>query len=116
TALGIPHPFQNRYLADLGRLQVVPEDSPRPLVLALDLDHGARGRDQVDREVVGDHRQVAAQDLDRVDGGGDRRVIVDLAGVDQDPVLEIVVAAALADPGSTQVHRHRPGENKVDFG
>ena len=69
-------------VADLRRLQVVPEDAARPLVLALDLDHRARRRDQVDGQVVGDHRQVAAQDLDRVDGGGDRRVVVDLAGVD----------------------------------
>ena len=86
------------------------------VVLALDLDHRARGRDQVDRQVVvGDH-QVLAQDLDRVDGGRDRGVVVDLARLDQQPVLEVGEAAALADPGAAQVDRDRAAEHEVDLG
>ena len=61
-----------------------------------------------------DH-QVLAQDLDRVDGGGDRGVVVDLAGVDEDPVLEVVIAAAFADPRPAQVHRDRAAEHEVDL-
>ena len=77
----------------------------------------ARGRgDQVDRQVVGGHHQVLAQDLDRVDGGRDRRVVVDLAGVDQEPVLEVGEAAALADPGAAEVDRDRAAEDEVDLG
>ena len=72
--LGVPHPFQHRDLADLRRLQVVPEDAAGALVLALDLDHRARGGDQVAGKVVGGDHQVLAEDLDRVDGGGDRGV------------------------------------------
>ncbi len=37
---------------DLRRLEVVPEDSPRTGVLAVDLDHRTRGGDDVDGQVV----------------------------------------------------------------
>ena len=47
--LRVPHPLEDRDLVDLRRLQVVPEDPPRAVVGSLDLDHRARGRDQVDR-------------------------------------------------------------------
>jgi hypothetical protein len=33
----------------------------------------------------------------------------------QDPVLEVVVAAAFADPGAAQVDRHRAAEHEVDL-
>ena len=113
---GVAHSFENGDLADLRGLQVVPENPAGPLVLALDVDHGARGGDQVDRQVVRGHHQVAAEDLGGVDGGRHRRVVVDLAGVDQDPVLEVRVAAALADPGAAQVDRHGAAEHEVDLG
>ena len=66
-------------------------------------------------QVVGGDHQVLAQDLDRVDGGGDDGVGVDLAGVDEDPVLEVVVAAAFADPGAAEVDRDRAAEDEVDL-
>ena len=101
--------------ADLGRLEVVPEDAAGAVVLALDLDHRAGRGDQVaGKVVVGDH-QVLAQDLDRVDRGGDGDVGVDLARVDEDPVLEVVVAAAFADPGAAQVDGDRAAEDEVDL-
>ena len=66
-------------------------------------------------QVVGGDHQVLAQDLDRVHGGGDGGVAVDLAGVDEDPVLEVVVAAAFADPGAAEVDRDRAAEDEVDL-
>ena len=115
VASGIPHAFQHRDLADLRWLQVVPEDAARALVLALDFDHRARRSDQVDGKVVLRGHQVLAEDLDRVHGRRHHRVVVDLAGVDQDSVLEVVVAAALADPGAAEVDRDRAAEDEVDL-
>ena len=79
----VAEPLQHRDLVDLRRLEVVPEDPGRALVGAVDLDHRARRGHQVHRDVVGGHQQVLAQDLDRVDGGGDDRAAVDLAASQQ---------------------------------
>ena len=84
---------------DLGRLQVVPEDPARPVVLALELDHGAGCRDHVDGQVVVGQRQVLAQDLDRVDGGGDDGVFVDQALLDQQGVLQVRETRRPCPPG-----------------
>src|SRR5829696_4152608 len=89
----VAHPLEDRDLANLRWLQVVPQDSARARVLALDLDHRPRGRDQIDRQVMGGALQVLAQDLDRMRGGGDGGVVVDLAGLDQESVLEVGEAA-----------------------
>ena len=59
--------------------------------------------------------QVLAHDLDRVDGGGDDRLVRDPAGLGQQRVLEVVVAAALADPGALEVDRDRAAEDQVDL-
>src|SRR5919109_4968323 len=112
--LRVPHPLQARDLVDLWRLQVVPEDAARSVVHPLHLDPGARGRDQVDGEImVGDH-EVLANDLDRVDGGGDAGPLPDLVGLDEQPVFEVGEPAALADPRPAQVDRHRAAQDEVD--
>src|SRR3954451_308617 len=113
---GVAHPLEDRDLANLGRLQVVPEDPAGPGMLALDLDHRARRCDQVHGEVVGGRLQVLAQDLNRVHGRRDGRVIVDLAGLDQEAVLEIREAAALADAAAAEIDGDGPAEHKVDGG
>ena len=92
-----------------------PRGCPAGARTPLHLDHRARRGDQVDRDVVGGHEQVLAQDLDRVHGGGDDRVAVHLARLAQQPVLEVRVAAALADPRALEVHRHRAGEHEVEL-
>ena len=75
----VPHPLEDRDLSDLGRLQVVPED-PRGRGYWRSTSITARGvADQIDGQVMGGARQVLAQDLDGMDGGGDRGVVVDLA-------------------------------------
>ena len=51
-----------------------------------------------------------------MDGGGDDRVVVDLPGLDQQPVLEVREAAALADPRAAEVDRDRAAEDEVDLG
>ena len=49
---------------DLRRLKVVPEDSAGARILAVDLDDGARRRDQVDGQVVRGRLQVLPEDLE----------------------------------------------------
>jgi hypothetical protein len=49
-------------------------------------------------------------------GRGDRGVIVDLPGMDQQPVLEVGETAALAHSGTAQVDRDRAAEHEVDVG
>jgi AAA ATPase-like protein len=115
SALGVTHAFEHGDLADLGGLEVIPEDAAGAVVLAVDLDHRAGGGDDVAGEVVGGDHQVLAEDLDRVDGGGDDDVGVDLARLDEDPVLEVVVAAAFADPGAAEVDGDGAAEDEVDL-
>ena len=58
------------------------------------------------------HRQVLAQDLDRVDGGRDHGLVRHPARLGQQRVLEVAEAAALADPGALQVDRHRAAQDR----
>src|SRR6202012_5877342 len=112
---GVAHAFEHGNFADLGGLEVVPEDAAGAVVLALDVDHRAGSGDQITgKVVVGDH-QVLAHDLDRVDRGADGDVVVDLARLDQDPVLEVVVAAAFAYPRAAEVDGDRAAEDEVDL-
>src|SRR5262245_61552382 len=113
---GVAHPLQDRDLADLRWLQVVPENPARPGVLAFDLDHRPRCGDQVHRQVVRRGLQVLPQDLNRVNGRSDRGVVVDLARLDQQAVLQVRETAALADTPSAQVDGDRAAEHEVDLG
>src|SRR5439155_25578372 len=102
--LRVADPLEDRDLVDLWWLEMVPKDAGRPAVDPLDLDHRAWRRDQIDGQVmVGDH-QMLAQDLDRVDGGRHAGAIVDLALLDEEPVLEVGEPAALAEPRPAEVH------------
>src|ERR1700685_3484399 len=95
--LCVTHPFQNRDLANLGWLKMIPKDAAGSLILALHIDHCPRGGDQIDRQVVCGHHQMPPQDLSWVHGRCHRRMVINLACVDQDSILQVRIAAAFAD-------------------
>src|SRR5215212_2579748 len=112
----VAHSLEDGDLVYLGRLQVIPEDAPRPIVITLDLDNGPRGGDQVHGQIMACDHQMVAKDLDRVDRRGDDGVVVDLAGLDQDAVLEVREATALADSRPGQIDGDGSTQDEVDLG
>ena len=73
------------------------------------------GRDEeVDGQVVRQHRDALGDDLERVHRGEDRRRLADLALLAQEPVLEIAVAAALAEASPVASHGDRAADDEID--
>ena len=59
-------------------------------------------------------RDAFGEDLQRVDGGEDGRRLADLSLLAQEPVLEVAVAAALADARPVAADADRAAHDQVD--
>jgi hypothetical protein len=77
-------------------------------------DHPRGCDDDVERHVVRRHRNVVVHDLEIVHGGHDRRRVVDAAEPAGERVLEVAVAAALAQPRALRGDRDAARHDEVD--
>jgi hypothetical protein len=89
-------------------------DALRPRETTRRANH-PRGRDDdVERHVVRRHRNVVLHDLEVVHRGDDRRGVVDGAEAAGQRVLEVAVAATLAQPRALSSDSHAAGDHEVD--
>src|SRR5439155_1688133 len=99
---------------DLERAEQVPVDAARARVRRAGSDHLGGGDEEVDGQVVRQHSDPLDDHLEGVDGGQDRRRLAHLALFPQEPVLEVAVAAALAEPRAVAPDRDRAAHDQVD--
>src|SRR2546428_997722 len=99
---------------DLERPEQVPVDAARARVRRAGGDHLRGGDEEVDGQVVRQHGDPLDDHLEGVDGGQDRRRLAHLALFAQEPVLEVAVAAALAEPRAVAPDRDRAAHDQVD--
>src|SRR5262249_15531022 len=100
---------------DLERAQQVPVDPSRPRMC------GPRGNDlrrrdqEIHRQIVRQHRNALRRDLERVDRREDRSGLAHLSFLAQEPLLEVQVAAALADACAVATDADRAAHDEVDW-
>src|SRR5437867_3261246 len=99
---------------DLERPEQVPVDAARARVRRARSDHLGGGDEEVDGQVVRQHGDPLGDHLERMDGGQDRGRLAHLALFAQEPVLEVAVAAALAEPRAVAPYRDRAAHDQVD--
>ena len=66
------------------------------------------------RQIVREHADALGEDLQRMDRGQDGRRVADLSLLAQDAVLEVAVAAALADARAVAADADRAAHDQVD--
>src|SRR5688572_8819653 len=98
---------EERDRVDVQWAEEIPVDPARPGMCRPRRDDVGRRDQEVDREVVRQHADPVGQDLQRVHRRQDGRRVADLALLAEDAVLEVAVAAALADPGAVAADTDR---------
>src|SRR5262249_35840529 len=105
---------QRGHVGELRVGKLAPHDRGRAAVSAPRADHALGRDDDVERNVVGRHRNRLVDDLELVDGRDDRRIVVDQLERAGQRELEIAVASAFSDPGALLVDGDAAGYDEVD--
>src|SRR3954451_1920127 len=94
-------------------VEVLPHDARRSAP-RIDVEDVVRRDNDVDAEVVSGLGQFRVEQLERMDGRHDGRRVVDQSRLDQQPELEVGVAAALADAHARAIDGDRAADDEID--